>query len=718
MGMFPASYRGGGQEDIGRPETSTRAHRSRMTEEESLQGGGECATNSSPRADAAVGALQREVRPVATRSTPAALCVTTGLLLLAAVGHGEVPDAVVQRALAGDWEAVHAALMADDSQAAEPGARLLCAHSCLATNRNNDAFLLFMSLRDPESAKACAEWTRALVAQHGDAAVAQYLAGDSLARSGDLTGALPCFDAALAADPRLALARSARGATKALAGDMDGALLDLHQSTQVAPDLADAHANLGTLWVLQSVSPGAIESFDRAIQIDPDFALAHNGRGCARFGQGDYDGAIADLERAFGLCPALVPAGANEAVILAALAAEATPQVATERPGTTIMTRSELGRTDFTGLRTAQEIMGFDQSVMQLADTDYVDALRVVGAQRGSLSATRQSLVTELAATVEAIPKARGLERQLRAADAFIGLIPVSGTAANTVPGGGSGWKQILGLTRAGSSVLADAMPGTGAGMWAEVSKRTLAPDLAGPGGPLKALVQSATYLLGEGATTLRMYGEARSLRLSADLQTLNIQDTHLQGLQDSLLTRGLQQGFDFGKPGLLQDVLGLPKVDLSGSATGPLREYRIPAAAPVAAFGTLPGATGRAIAPAGRQPFVLVDGANLTDPVRLGAALRGYESLGAQTIPVPEGVDPARWAGTLGLPTNQTIVARITADPPQSYTAPRIGFGSAGPPGGVTMDMSNARIDRGKWPVMTTFALAYGAGAASSEPE
>jgi tetratricopeptide (TPR) repeat protein len=281
--------------------------------------------------------------------------VTAPLISLAVVCRAEVPGAVVQKALAGDWEAVHAALTADDSRAADPVARLLGAHACLATNASNEATALLLSTGQGEDAQRWLQWTIALQTAHPDSPVALYLAADAQARAGSAEAAERLLDRALELDPELALAWNARGALKTLDAcrtddeDLrDQAVTDLYQAITRRPDFIAAHLSLGYFYYLGSVVPpreGAeppkVAGFDDALKLDPECALAYLGRGCIEFGMSDYDQAARDFATAHLLCPPLTAALANHSIteLYAQYSVEldaATRELVTGKPGTTL----------------------------------------------------------------------------------------------------------------------------------------------------------------------------------------------------------------------------------------------------------------------------------------------------------------------------------------------------------------------------------------------
>jgi tetratricopeptide (TPR) repeat protein len=253
-----------------------------------------------------------------------------------------LPEQAQQALLKGDWAGVLAVLEKSDIKDADVPCRMVAAHACLATNRNNHALILFLSVTAPDELGNWKAWTKPLAEKHPESPVSNYLHADALARAGDMFAAEEAFTRAIERNANLGPAWVGRGTVRALQGKKDEAYMDLLKATQVQPNLADAHASLGCLEVMLQNAEGALEAFNEALRIDPNFALAYNGRGCARYGLGKPDEAFLDFEMANTLCPALVMTEANQSFVLAMVARkvdEKMPRL--QKPGTTLTTRSE-----------------------------------------------------------------------------------------------------------------------------------------------------------------------------------------------------------------------------------------------------------------------------------------------------------------------------------------------------------------------------------------
>ena len=236
------------------------------------------------------------------------------------------------------WQAVFETLKKDDSLTADPVARLLMGHACLANNRNNESILLFLSAKEEEDLNLWSKWTESLLRRHSKNPVALYLSADAKARIGRLDEANEAFTQALRIRNNFALALNARGVVRVLNNEWDVALIDFYQATTLAPELADAHANLGTYWVINEVSgTGALDAFNHAIAINPNFALAYNGRGSLYFGSGEFEKADQDFNMAFQLSPALLVAEVNQGLTSAYASQLITlASLTKKKPGTTL----------------------------------------------------------------------------------------------------------------------------------------------------------------------------------------------------------------------------------------------------------------------------------------------------------------------------------------------------------------------------------------------
>lgn len=287
------------------------------------------------------------------------LALVGGILLtfsMLSAGAQSLPETAKRALFNGDWTAVLATLEKPDVKEPDVTSRMVAAHAYLATNRNNEALVVFLSVTEPEQLGQWRAWTGAAAKSESQSAIPHYLYGDALARAGELAAAEHEFSQALERNLKMGLALVGRGTVRALQGKYDPAYMDLHVATQVQPDLADAHASLGSLEVILQNAEGALAAFNEALRLDPTFALAYNGRGCARYGLGKPDEAATDFEMAMTLLPALLVGEANHGFLLALVARKVDERMrSAETPGTTLTTRSQAMVIDVPGIWTQGE---------------------------------------------------------------------------------------------------------------------------------------------------------------------------------------------------------------------------------------------------------------------------------------------------------------------------------------------------------------------------
>src|SRR6185436_7223899 len=100
----------------------------------------------------------------------------------------------------------------------------------------------------------------------------------------------------------------------------------------------------------------------------------------------------------------------------------------------------------------------------------------------------------------------------------------------------------------------------------------------------------------------------------------------------------------------------------------------------------------------------VVVGGA--TDAYRLGLMARSFEEIGVRVIVAPANIQTEHFGRMIG--ADQIVGIRNTGVEPSSINRPPLSP-SGLIPGGVSQNMSHARIDKGRWPVLTHFGLLYG---------
>jgi tetratricopeptide (TPR) repeat protein len=211
-----------------------------------------------------------------------------------------------------DWQGVIKECERYDSNAlkSSPALRAIRGHACLALNRNNESLALFASLAREADERQWLAWTKRFTDQHKDAAVADYLEGDALARLGDWKAALQFFDRALARTPNWHLALNARGVVQHAMGNTSAARADFKNAIAAKPDFADAYASRGTIDVYAPTikgsstrNQGPAEWFQRSVDLSPRSVVALNGLGCAAYTNELYP----EAKRYFDAIPADSP---------------------------------------------------------------------------------------------------------------------------------------------------------------------------------------------------------------------------------------------------------------------------------------------------------------------------------------------------------------------------------------------------------------------------
>ena len=113
--------------------------------------------------------------------------------------------------LKGDWKGVIRILERDDKRADDPVARLIMAHACMVTNRDNEAFLLFHSVKEGSDKEKWIQWTESLLKKHPENPMALYLSADALSRQGKLKEAIDRLSRSISLKPDFPSAMALRG---------------------------------------------------------------------------------------------------------------------------------------------------------------------------------------------------------------------------------------------------------------------------------------------------------------------------------------------------------------------------------------------------------------------------------------------------------------------------------------------------------------------------
>jgi tetratricopeptide (TPR) repeat protein len=618
------------------------------------------------------------------------------------LGAESALEAVV---LKGNWQEVITTLEKDDQKVSDPVARLLMGHAYLATDKNNESLLLFLSARQDQDLVRWSDWTKKLLHTSPENPIALYLAADAEARQGHLHAADTLLSRA--STNKVALILNARGNVRTLMKRWDEALMDLTAATRLAPKLADAQANLGNYWVMKETADGAIQAFDQAIAINANFALAYNGRGCAYFGKGEFDKAMADLDKAFASSPVLMPALSNQGIVLAAIAAkasQATAQTGT-KPGTTLLTKSELTGLDYGSFTSTEQMTKFQRSAAEIGTKDPWEAVQVYSNQLAKLQNRIGDLSTTIQQMQRAYTAAGKAERSLHQLDQTLALMDVGKHAVNILP---NTWKPYVDLARGTSEIVATAAPkDTAAAYDAGLATRSLSKQ------PFIAAIRPLTYAMDLTARTYGHIAETRELTALNELSLRIKQYDLLQQEQGHYVAEAIKRGPEYVNS-KMRPALGDASRSLPSMSRGPIPQYAIPEQAPLTHFGVLPGAIGPDLSPLGKSPLVVIDGS--TDMHRLGTLLRGFEERGVRALAVPTTMDAQSFARMTGADR----VVKITSG--AGTVAALRGTSSMLSPdqkvSGILTFSESTHIDLGQWPVLTSFTLLYPAPKAGEEPQ
>ena len=229
------------------------------------------------------------------------------------------PDSPLEAALAQQaWPTVADLLAADASL--PPAMQFIQAHTFTALNQPNESLCTLLSASTDENIAAWLAWAQAFHARHPQNAVADYLLGDALARTGDAPGAIATFTAGLQLDPANPLLLNARGTAYAIQGDRQAARQDLLRVASTDRPLVDAQVGAGSLIIdRRGGSADARSWFDSALgDPRPDDALALYGRALTWVADGDWESANADLQAALASAPCIAPLMATQLTALQA----------------------------------------------------------------------------------------------------------------------------------------------------------------------------------------------------------------------------------------------------------------------------------------------------------------------------------------------------------------------------------------------------------------
>jgi tetratricopeptide (TPR) repeat protein len=113
--------------------------------------------------------------------------------------------------------------------------------------------------------------------------------------------------------------RANRAQLTAMRGDLEGALPDLDAAIAADPGYPDYYLDRGNLLHRLGRAREAVADYETAMRVGPPFPEPYYNRSEVRYAQGDLAGALADLDYAIELDPGFSDAYVNRAGLLVAL---------------------------------------------------------------------------------------------------------------------------------------------------------------------------------------------------------------------------------------------------------------------------------------------------------------------------------------------------------------------------------------------------------------
>jgi hypothetical protein len=129
---------------------------------------------------------------------------------------------------------------------------------------------------------------RAAIADNPRDAVAHNLLGMVLHQTGDLAGALSEIEQALVLDPTYAQAFNNRGIVRQAQGETGAAIEDYRRAIALKPDFAKAQVNLGSVLEREARREEALSCYEAAITLEPGYAEAQWNRALVLLAQGNF----------------------------------------------------------------------------------------------------------------------------------------------------------------------------------------------------------------------------------------------------------------------------------------------------------------------------------------------------------------------------------------------------------------------------------------------
>ncbi len=214
--------------------------------------------------------------------------------------------------MSGQWEKAESLIRAlSQREDASLQVSTLIAYAALLQGRHVEAQNRFFAADQTSDAATSLSWALQLQQQYPRNAVAHLLAGDAMGRLAKWPEAIVNLDAALALDPKLALARLARATVKAINAEGHLAIADADQLIADNMLIPEALTLRGIVRISEGKPEEAFADLDQALGLVPDSAITLNARGVAQAQAKKFDAAMRDFETAFRLAPELTVARHN-----------------------------------------------------------------------------------------------------------------------------------------------------------------------------------------------------------------------------------------------------------------------------------------------------------------------------------------------------------------------------------------------------------------------
>jgi tetratricopeptide (TPR) repeat protein len=149
-----------------------------------------------------------------------------------------------------------------------------------------------------------------------DAAEAEFRLGHQKQQQTEFSGAIECYERAIAIDPNYAAAYSNLGVVKQQIGRLREAIAHYRQALAIDRNLAETASNLGSALAEAGETEEAIAEYERALSLNPNCAEALINLGLLREEQGDVAEAVRLYEQAIQVNPNCAEAYLNLAIAL------------------------------------------------------------------------------------------------------------------------------------------------------------------------------------------------------------------------------------------------------------------------------------------------------------------------------------------------------------------------------------------------------------------